>query len=406
MNQSTTPNAGNARRWIFVASAVAAALCVCIAAVAAILLFWNRAGVMTATPTAVRDLPGPTNAAPTAFSGLPEAPAGFDWRGVPGVSPAFLVPTGWYFTSERGPGFNSYYVTKEKDAKNTSWVFSTGLSVNVSDNPDQANMEFARNFIDQFAKKATTTKVVSSSKNEQGDIVSYQLLIEAEYPNVAPEDPNRKKTVFYTNILDKTTHVLYLVSFESPASLWDSAWETGKPLIDSLSAQISAGAGRQDSKDFGNTLANTMLLPVDMSQVARPTGMQPAIKSKLLATAGGGFLNTVPASGEAWRERYFLTLEPVGKLPPGAVLEVSFENPQDATTSIIVRLYNIPSGSIYVQTPALTGFKCQNYWVAVHLYSDVGQTQELDSYAQWLNSQVDLDKVTSVSDFANNGTCR
>ena len=78
----------------------------------------------------------------------------------------------------------------------------------------------------------------------------------------------------------------------------------------------------------------------------------------------------------------------------------------DRATAITIRLYHIPSGTIHLESPLLNGFKCQNYWAAIHVYSDASETHELDSYVQWINSHVELDKVKSVSDLTNDHTCQ
>ncbi|MBI1795321.1 MAG: hypothetical protein HYR70_14185 [Chloroflexi bacterium] len=347
----------------------------------------------------------PTNM-PAPALGPSQPPAGYTWQGVPGVSPAFLVPDGWYFTTETDPGFNSYYATKEKDASGNNWFFSTGLAVSAidSDRSDIANVTFAKQNIDKHASKSTTKRVINSSQNEQGNLASYEILIEAEYTDVAQDNPNRKKNVFYRNIFDKKINILYVISFESPTSTWDAEWQKGKPMIDAFTQQLTTQS-EQPAQNLFSNLANTTLTNVALPNIDRPTGMQGAAKSKLLATTGGGFIQKAPSTGSPWQEAYSLDIQATGALPPNAVLETTFENPLDATSPIVVRLYRIPSGSIHLESPYLSGFKCQNYWVTVKVYSDAGQTQELDSYVQWINSVADLSKVTDITDFITGATC-
>jgi len=177
-------------------------------------------------------------------------------------------------------------------------------------------------------------------------------------------------------------------------------------MIKAFTKQLTAESGQAAQTGFVNTLANTTSVSITLPNFERPTGPQPANQSKLIATTGGGFLNTVPASGDPWQERYSLDLKALGSLPSGAVLEVDFEDPLDPSTPVIVRIYNIPSGPIHLESPLLSGFKCRNYWALIYVYSDNSQATTLDSYDQWINSTVDLGKVTSVADFLDNKTCQ
>jgi len=150
--------------------------------------------------TAAQSNPNPANTPSTAISGpvlgLSEPPTGFNWQGVPGVAPAFLVPNGWYFTRELGSGMNNYYVTREKTAAGNSWVFSTGLTISVTGFPKDSNVDLVGNIMDTYTKQKSTKKVVSSSQNTQGNLVTYELLIEAEYANTPSDSPDHNKTVF------------------------------------------------------------------------------------------------------------------------------------------------------------------------------------------------------------------
>ena len=333
-------------------------------------------------------------------------PAGFSLKGVAGLSPTFIVPDGWYFTTEMGLALvNNYFVTKEKNPAGNSWHFSTGLSVGVTSHPEEANVESAMNLIDLFAKKASTKKILSNSQTEKGDLVIYDLVIESEYKDTPQGSPDRNKTVYYINVFDQTAKILYAISFESPTSIWDEEWKNGQIMIEDFINHLSSNSGSTSQAGFTNTLANTIAIPVNINGFERPTGIPSAAKSKFLETTGGGLSAIVPSANSPWQERYSLDLNTIDKLPSGAVIEVDFENPQDPSTSIAVRLSPTSSGSIHVESPLLTGFKCQNYWVTVYIYPDIRQNSTLDSYVQWINSSADLSKVTSITDFQSGKTC-
>lgn len=348
--------------------------------------------------------PAPTNA-PTSVSIQQEAPAGFSWKGVTGLSPTFLVPNGWHFTTELTPSGNAYYATKEKEPDGNSWKFSTGLAVNVIDSSNGGNAEFAKSLIDGVAKADSTKKVISNSQSDKGGLVTYDLLIEAEYANTPQDSPNHKKTVYHVNAFDKTSGVLYALSFESPTSSWDAESKNGQLMIGDFLNQLSLNPVQPSQTGFTNTLANTNVISVNLQSFERPTGMPSASNSKYLKTTGGGLSAVVPTGNSPWQEYYSLDLRTISDLPSGAVIEVDFENPLDTSTAIAVRLYQKSSGSIHVESPLLTGFKCQNYWVSIYVYSDNSQANLLDNYTQWINSSADLSKVTSVTDFQSGSTC-
>ena len=81
-----------------------------------------------------------------------------------------------------------------------------------------------------------------------------------------------------------------------------------------------------------------------------------------------------------------------GELPDGAVLEVHFQNPIDPATAFTIVVTDLSNDTIYVAGPVtgkplrVTDFKCQNYWMDVHVYPDATATQELGIHVQWVNS--------------------
>ena len=242
---------------------------------------------------------------------------------------------------------------------------------------------------------------MGKSEAEQGNLVKYNLQIEAEYTNLAVNDPNRKKVVNYDNIANKDTNTVYLVSFESPTPIWTEEWKTGQLMINTFVQQLIA----ESEQPTQPAPANTTLIPHEIPELP-PIGMPPAAQSNLFTTTGGGFQSITidPTPGKPWQQRYGLNLETISALPSATVLEAHFENPLDTATTIVVSLAPIPSGQILLESPLLSGFKCKNYWIEVHTYSDASQTDELGIHLQWINSSVDTDKITSALEFMSGQT--
>lgn len=183
----------------------------------------------TLTPAATKTKTPTSTPAPTATPDLPVAPTGFEWKFVPESSLAFLMPEGWHFKAEKHETTYAYFATKE----NIDEVgqFSTGMTINVVNDKSIDAVEYAKGIIENLAKSATTKKIIGQWEYEQDPVVSYQLHIEAEYPNIKSDDPNHKKTLYYTTIAHRDTNTLYIVMFESPIKLWDVEWETGAKMI-------------------------------------------------------------------------------------------------------------------------------------------------------------------------------
>lgn len=362
----------------------------------------------TNTATATSTATSAPSETPAPASGLAEPPAGFEWQVVPEVSPAlFLVPNGWYFKAEQyDNGSSGYFITKEDIAADAAGQFSTGMAIYVVPGDNGKAAEFAKKYIADIVNLATTAKVIGNSESERGNLVHYSLQIEAEYTNLATNDPNRKKVVNYDNIANKDTNIVYLVSFESPTPIWTEEWKTGKLMINNFFQQLIAEQLIAESEQPTQAApANTTLIPHEIPELP-PIGMPPAAQSNLFTTIGGGFqsINIDPTPGKPWQQRYGLNLETISALPSAAVLEAHFENPLDTATTIVVSLAPIPSGQFLLESPLLSGFKCKNYWIEVHAYSDASQTDELGIHLQWINSNVDTDKITSALGFMSGQT--
>lgn len=367
---------------------------------------------LTAEPTiAFTATSAPPTPAPA--TSQPDALEGFSQRGIPGVSPQFLVPDWWIFSTELLPRQNAFFVTKEKIPTENSWVFTTGLTVSAISNPELANVEAANKVLDNIANLASTKTVVDRSQGKQGKLTFSDLLIEAEFENFPQDSPDREKTVFYTVIPIPAERTLYVLSFESPTADWKTEWTKGEVMINNFRQQLAIATEAESPLGFKNTLANTTIAPAatliasaPVLSEARPSAMQPAMQSHFLSTEGGNFGVAITQDPPGVQAVYALKLNQRDALPPGATMTVFFENPQDASTAIAVRLFDTPAKQFSLYSPLLSGFKCQNYWMLIHVYADATEAEILDGYVQWIYSSADLSKVTSNESFLDGSTCR
>jgi len=115
-----------------------------------------------------------------------------------------------------------------------------------------------------------------------------------------------------------------------------------------------------------------------------PIGMPEAGHSIFFPESSSGFL--IEFGGSPVKVQYALFLEK-GDLPGGAVLEIHFENPTDPSTAFTTVVTDLSDDTITVlgKLVPLSDFKCQNYWMDVHIYSDGTSTQELGTHVQWVN---------------------
>ncbi len=318
---------------------------------------------------------------------LSQAPSGFGWRAIPEAALAFLVPEGWFYKVEHYDKVDGYFVTKENIDADPNAQFSIGMSIYVqqvsNDSAADPAVAYAQGVIDGLTNADTTTQVVSSTQSEQGNLVTNQLQIEAEYLNAAANDPNRKKTIYYETIAHKDTNIAYLLSFESPTALWDEEWQKGQ-----LISQIAV-------------LPPTLMLVEHAAPEPAPIGVPGAAVSQYFQTTGGGF-NT---DSSQWTVSYFVTLDVLADLPDEAYVEAYFQSPANPALAILVALPGPQPKQLNLASPSISGLKCQNYWVDIHIYSSPDKSTELGQHIQWINSSFDLDKVQAIVDLTDSRTC-
>jgi hypothetical protein len=152
---------------------------------------------------------------------LPPPPPGFTWQEIPELKAAFLRPDGWFFKREEGKGTLAYFITKENIENNGQ--FQTGLTVNVFRPKKDSAVEKGKDSIDQLAAKRHGEKW----SKEVGPFKEFGCL-------TRDTDPSGTTVVQTLMVANPKTNTLYLLIFESPKSNWDSAWKTGKQIMDAL----------------------------------------------------------------------------------------------------------------------------------------------------------------------------
>ena len=158
---------------------------------------------------------------PQPATDLPVPPVGFSWQVIPELKAAFLRPNNWYFKREENQGTLAYFITKE--SIEYGGEFQTGLTVNVFRHRKDSAVEAAKSYVDQLIAKnhgEKWTKDVGAFK-EFGCLTRYT-------------DANGTAVFQTLMVANPKTNTLYLFIFESPEATWDSAWKTGKQIVDSL----------------------------------------------------------------------------------------------------------------------------------------------------------------------------
>ncbi len=156
---------------------------------------------------------------------IPPPPDGYSWASCPEIKGAFLMPMGWYFKKEQQGDTLGYFITQENIDETGG--FRTGVSVNViPDIPRKKGMPasiYAAGYIrtaiaerEVFKKPWFSTMgpfnghgvVLLNRDIQKGDYITHNLAISNDQ-----------------------TGTLYLITFESPAALWESTWPIAEPIF-------------------------------------------------------------------------------------------------------------------------------------------------------------------------------
>ncbi|MEN6524424.1 MAG: hypothetical protein ABFD14_11945 [Anaerolineaceae bacterium] len=161
---------------------------------------------------------------------LPESPAGFEWKYVPEIKTALLMPDDWYFKQEPGnesyPGVAVYITPQNMDA---TGGFTTGQAIFMLANADDLQ-SLSTDILEGFAKAETTTKILDAWDYTYGDHVQHNLMIQS---SISSEDgSNKEMTIQYSTIIEN--NAVYLTIFQSLTSDWEKDVKIYKTMMDQM----------------------------------------------------------------------------------------------------------------------------------------------------------------------------
>jgi hypothetical protein len=161
---------------------------------------------------------------------LPESPSGFEWKYVPDIKTALLMPDDWYFKEETGnesyPGIAVYFTPQDMDK---SGGFTTGQAVFMLANADDLE-SLSTDILEGFAKAETTTKVLDAWDYTYGDHTQHNLMIQASIP--IEDGNNREMTIQYSTVIEN--NAVYLTIFQCPTSDWEENVKIYKTMMDNM----------------------------------------------------------------------------------------------------------------------------------------------------------------------------
>jgi hypothetical protein len=161
---------------------------------------------------------------------LPESPAGFEWKYVPDIKTALLMPDDWYFKEETGnesyPGIAVYITPQDMEQ---SGGFSTGQAVFMLANADDLE-SLSTDILEGFAKAETTTKILDAWDYTYGDHTQHNLMIQASIP--AEDGKTQEMTIQYSTVIEN--NAVYLTIFQSPTANWEENVKIYKTMMDNM----------------------------------------------------------------------------------------------------------------------------------------------------------------------------
>lgn len=170
------------------------------------------------------------NLGPTGEPPPPPAPDGYRWQELTEIKGAVLFPDGWFFRSTEKHGTRTYQITKEETDDEKQ--FDTGLTINVAQNVKAKTkgspLEHALRHIGAYSKGAET--VVKPDFDKVGPFQRVFCEIRKQYFDTG----ERQFRIRIEALISESTDTLYLIHFGAQDDEWDTAWQTGKTLIDGL----------------------------------------------------------------------------------------------------------------------------------------------------------------------------
>jgi hypothetical protein len=177
--------------------------------------------IVTATPDLVAEY--------TAM--LPSIPPGFEWKVMPDLKLAVLIPDGWYFKEETRTDSSfagGVYVSQENIDNVGRYSIGQAVFMYPDENIDEDLEGFATGLLADLANASTTTKILDSWDYKADTYVVHHLRIEASYPYET--EVNRNKTIQYSTLV--FNDAVYLTIFESPTAHWEQVVKDYGILLD------------------------------------------------------------------------------------------------------------------------------------------------------------------------------
>jgi hypothetical protein len=154
------------------------------------------------------------------------SPQGYEWVNCEQMTAQFLKPDDWYFLEESNQDSTACFLTQQKITEEAPY-FTTGLSINAVQNATQQLPLPPEQFISSLLDEVSTAF----------DEVSPQSTLQEEGSPLygkASTMSTPEFTVYYLHYWNQETDTVYLLSFESPTSEWEEAWNTATPIFETL----------------------------------------------------------------------------------------------------------------------------------------------------------------------------
>ena len=120
--------------------------------------------------------------------------------------------------------------------------------------------------------------------------------------------------------------------------------------------------------------------------------------SPLLETLSTGFRFDIRKHSA----KYDLLVKSKSGLPFGAVLDIRFENPSDASEPILLTERRLGGANkIRIVSPPFFGLQCGNYQVDISIYRTTARTRLLGKHTQIVQSRINMKKIKNLSQFTD-----
>lgn len=157
---------------------------------------------------------------------LAAPPAGFAWQPLPQAKAALLLPAGWHYHAEGTKAAPTYYLTQEPVGE--SGEFSTGLSLQVVRQTKAQTRHPAAEYADLLLLRTgfgPGQQRLADTAAAAGPWHRRAVRYREAAPDAAP------RIIYQLALANTRTDTLYLLTFESPAQDWPTAWQLGAVMV-------------------------------------------------------------------------------------------------------------------------------------------------------------------------------